>query len=123
MQAMSDMELLSDYVSHRSEEAFSALVSRHIDLVYSAALRRVGNHHHAEEVTQAVFIILARKAARLRPGTVLPGWLFQTTRLTASNYLRGEIRRTRREQEAFMQSNSSDPSNEVWQQIAPFLND
>src|SRR5262245_17074680 len=101
MAELDDIELLREYASHRSEQAFAALVSRHIDLVHSAALRHIGNHHQAEEITQAVFIILARKAGSLSARTVLPGWLFQTTRLTAANYLRTEIRRARREQEAF----------------------
>ena len=118
-----DMELLREYALQGSEEAFTTLVSRHIDLVYSAALRHVGNHHQAQEITQAVFVILARKARSLRPGTILPGWLFQTTRLTAANYLRTEIRRARREQEAFMQSNPDENADEIWQQVAPHLND
>jgi len=120
---MDDMALLREYVLRNSERAFSTLVSRHIDLVYSAALRHVGNHHNAEEITQAVFVILARKARSLSPKTVLPGWLFRTARLTAANHLRGEIRRTRREQEAFMQSNSPDDPNQLWQHMTPLLND
>jgi RNA polymerase sigma factor (sigma-70 family) len=108
MQAMDDIELLREYSLRHSEEAFATLVSRHIDLVYSVALRHVGKHHQAEEITQAVFVILARKARSLGPGTILPGWLFRTARLTAANYVRTEIRRTRREQEAYMQSNLND---------------
>src|SRR5262249_46754739 len=50
-------------------------------------------------------------------------WLFRTARLTAANYLRTEIRRTRREQEAYMQSNPTDNSGERWQEVAPALND
>jgi DNA-directed RNA polymerase specialized sigma24 family protein len=95
---------LREYALRNSEAAFATLVSRHIDLVYSAALRQVGNHHHAQEVTQAVFVILARKARTLGSGTLLPGCLFRTARLTAANYLRSELRRIRREQEAYLQS-------------------
>src|SRR5689334_6254148 len=115
MLEIDDMALLREYVLRNSEPAFSTLVSRHIDLVYSAALRQVGNHHSAEEITQAVFVILARKAPSLSPGTILPGWLFRTARLTAANHLRSEIRRARREQEAFMQSNPHDDSDHLWQ--------
>ena len=104
MHDASDMDLLRQYDVGNSDAAFAALVSRHINLVYSAALRKTGNPHAAEEITQAVFIILARKAGRILDKTILPGWLYQTTRLTASSYLRREIRRTRREQEAFMQT-------------------
>jgi RNA polymerase sigma factor (sigma-70 family) len=123
MQAMSDMELLQEYAFRSAEEAFATLVSRYVDLVYSAALRYGGNHHQAQEITQAVFVILARKARSLSSNTILAGWLFQTTRLTAANFLRTEIRRTRREQEAYMQSTPDDHSTELWQQLAPVLND
>ncbi|MGD0253016.1 MAG: sigma factor, partial [Verrucomicrobiota bacterium] len=89
---MDDIELLAQYARHNSETAFTALVERYVNLVYSTALRRVGNPHAAEEITQAVFIILARKARSLSKRTVLSGWLYQTARLTAANFLRGEIR-------------------------------
>ena len=94
MQMTDDMALLREYGLQHSEEAFAALVARHIDLVYSAALRQVGHHHQAEEITQAVFLLLARRARSLSLKTILAGWLFRTARLTAANYVRGEIRRT-----------------------------
>jgi DNA-directed RNA polymerase specialized sigma24 family protein len=81
-----DMELLRDYARQNSEAAFAELVRRHIALVYSAALRHVGTAPHAEEITQAVFIILARKAGSLRADTILESWLYETTRLTALSF-------------------------------------
>ena len=118
------MDLLRQYAVGNSDAAFAALVSRHINLVYSAALRKTGNPHAAEEITQAVFIILARKAGRILDKTILPGWLYQTARLTASSHLRRESRRTRREQEAFMQSESyAVAPEETWEQLAPLLED
>src|SRR5215831_18828197 len=116
-----EMELVREYASSGSEEAFTALVSQHINLVYSVALRGVGNPHQAEEICQAVFIILARKAARLPEGTVLSGWLYETARLTAANYLRGEIRRTQREQESQMRSLLDESEPDAWAQVAPLL--
>ena len=107
----------------QSEEAFAALVSRHINLVYSVALRCVRDPHQAEEVAQAVFILLAKKAAQLRHDKALSSWLFQTTRLTASNFVRSETRRHRRELEAHMQSVLNDPGNDLWPKIAPMLDD
>jgi RNA polymerase sigma factor (sigma-70 family) len=118
-----DMQLLQEYASGNSEEAFATLVSRHINLVYSAALRRVGNPHQAEEITQAVFVVLARKARRLSSATILSGWLYQTARLTAANFLRTEIRRQHREQEAHMQSPVNEPEPELWRQIGPVLDE
>ena len=121
MQPLDDAALLREYVENRSDEAFAALVTKYINLVYSVAMRCVGNPHQAEEITQAVFIILARKAPQLRHQRALSSWLFQTTRLTANNSIRTEIRRQRREQEAYMQSTANEPNDQAWCQIAPLL--
>jgi RNA polymerase sigma factor (sigma-70 family) len=124
MTDVGDVELLRNYVRQGSEEAFAALVQRHINLVYSVALRRVGIAAQAEEITQAVFIILAHKAKGLRTDTVLEGWLYEVTRLTTSGFLRGERRRQAREQEAYMQSTLDEPNPvSVWNQISPLLDD
>src|SRR5215211_9166233 len=93
-----DSRLLREFVTTRSERAFSRLVGRHIHLVYAAARRQVGGDSHlAEDVTQAVFIVLARRAASVRSGAVLPAWLLSTTRHTASNFLTAAARRRRHE--------------------------
>src|ERR1039457_3758420 len=118
-----DIVLLKEYAESGSETAFIALVGRHVNLVYSAALRSVGNAHAAQEIAQAVFIILARKAKSLDDRTILSGWLYQTARMTAANYLRGEIRRQNREQEAYMQAILNKPEAEARRQIAPLLDD
>ena len=119
-----DMALMREYATRNSEPAFETLVRRHVSLVYSAALRQVGNPAQAEEITQAVFLILARKAARLRPDTVLAGWLHETARFASASFLRGEQRRRHREQEAYMQSklqeSAADPA---WEQLAPLLDE
>jgi len=121
MTELEDHELLAHYVHTESDSAFSALVERYVNLVYSAALRFTGNSHHAEEISQAVFIILARKAGGLPRDTVLSGWLYQTARFTAANFLKSEIRRQNREQEAYMNSTSNDSEMASWAQIAPLL--
>ena len=123
MQESQDSELLRQYAREKSDAAFAALVARHVNMVYSAALRKTGNPAAAQEITQAVFVILAQKANRLLPHPALSGWLYQTTRLTAANFLRTEIRRTRREQEAYMQSLSRQTEPELWTQITPLLED
>jgi RNA polymerase sigma factor (sigma-70 family) len=123
MQPTDDSALLRQYADNNSDEAFAALVTRHINLVYSVALRQVGNPHHAEEITQAVFILLAKKAAQLRHDKALSSWLFQATRLTANNFIRSETRRHRREEEAYMQSVLDESGTEVWPKIAPLLDD
>ncbi|HAO78358.1 MAG TPA: hypothetical protein DCQ92_05150, partial [Verrucomicrobia subdivision 3 bacterium] len=123
MSELDDHQLLAEFARKNSEAAFAALVQRHVNLVYSVALRSVGNVHAAEEITQAVFIILARKAKSFSRKTILSGWLYQTTQLTAANFLRGEIRRQKREQEAYMQSALNEPDANIWPQIAPLLDD
>ena len=121
MQELDDSGLLQEYVLRGSEEAFAALVGRHINKVYSVALRHLENPHRAEEVTQAVFVILARKSRTLLKHTSLSGWLFQTARLTSLTLLRSEIRRARREEEAHMQTIVDQTEAEAWRQIAPLL--
>ncbi len=117
------MQLLQEYASGRSEEAFAALVSRHINLVYSAALRSVNNPSQAEEITQSVFLTLAQKARILNRNTILSGWLYQTARLTASNFIRGENRRLKRENRAHLESTMNDPEPEAWPRVGPLLDE
>jgi RNA polymerase sigma factor (sigma-70 family) len=97
MQELDDIALLREYLEHASEEAFATLVTRHVNKVYSVALRHTRNPHQAEEITQAVFVLLAKKARHLGKGVVLSGWLYQTARLTAVTFIRSEIRRARRD--------------------------
>jgi len=118
---MDDAGLLWEYASCKSDAAFSALVARHVPLVFSAALRQVQNQSLAEDVTQVVFVILARKAGQLPEKTVLAGWLYRTTRHVAAKALRSEQRRRKREQESLqMQSNEPEAA---WEQLAPFLDE
>jgi RNA polymerase sigma factor (sigma-70 family) len=118
-----DMELVRMYALHRSEEAFATLVSRHINLVHSVALRQVRDAHLAQEVTQVAFIILARKAASLNPKTILSAWLCRTAQFAAADALKTQRRRQRREQEIYMESvlNQAEPEFSAWTDIAPLL--
>ncbi|HEY4330669.1 MAG TPA: sigma-70 family RNA polymerase sigma factor [Phycisphaerae bacterium] len=98
--AASDLELLGAYVSRRSQEAFCTLVERHLDMVYGAALRRVGTRALAEDVTQAVFIVLAQKAPALLEVRTLGGWLLRVTRCASVDAIRKERARSACERRA-----------------------
>jgi RNA polymerase sigma factor (sigma-70 family) len=118
----SDMDLVREYAWHRSDAAFAELIRRHVNLVYSVGLRFTRNPPDAEDVTQAVFVILARKAAGLRPSTILTGWLYETTRFTALRWMRDQARHRGHEQEAHMQSTLENSSTDaIWQQVEPLL--
>src|SRR5450432_3407285 len=96
MQELDDLALLREYAANHSETAFQELVSRRVNFVYSAALRQVRDPHLAEEITQAVFILLAQKAGRISDKTILCGWLFKTTRYAAIAQTRDAVKRSLR---------------------------
>src|SRR5438034_1927171 len=100
MNSLTDQQLLLEYIRRRSEAAFAELVRRHVDFVYSAALRMVRDTHLAEDVSQSVFLALARNARRLTDRPVLSGWLHRTVQNLAANAVRSDVRRHAREQEA-----------------------
>lgn len=118
------MVLVREYAESKADNVFAEIVSRHVDLVYSAALRQVRDPHLAEEVAQAVFVILAQKAASLDEKTILGGWLYRTTRYVAANVMQAEFRRQRHEMEAHMESNlQNEPSESVWREMFPLLDE
>src|SRR5258705_4265772 len=102
-----DQQLMGEYATTRSEEAFAEIVARHAGFVYSAALRQTENQTAAEEITQAVFVILARKASALRRETVLPGLPFRAVPYAGNDFRQVEARPNRRQQEA-SRMNSTD---------------
>jgi RNA polymerase sigma factor (sigma-70 family) len=119
-----DSSLLRRYVDERSEAAFAELVRRHLDLVYSVALRQTnGDAALAQDVAQSVFTALARKAGELASRRVLGGWLYRTAQFTAIDFVRSESRRRARETEAHVmqlsQNESSTPTD--WEKLRPAL--
>lgn len=124
MQMLDDAELLRSYARDRSESAFTELVRRRVDLVYSAALREArGDVALAEDITQAVFAELARKAAKVSQHPALAGWLYTCVRRMTANVRRSEDRRQHREQEAHAMNELLDASQPTWQHVQPVLDD
>src|SRR5438477_8978752 len=121
-----DNQLSQSYAANGSERAFRELVERHIHLVHSAALRESrGNDPLAEDITQAVFAELARRASSLVRRPALAGWLYTCVRRMTANVRRSEDRRQRREQEAQIMNDllCSDSSESAWRQIRPVIDD
>jgi RNA polymerase sigma factor (sigma-70 family) len=117
-----DLQLLARYTRQHAEDAFTELVRRHLDLVFSAALRQVRSPQLAEEISQSVFTDLARNATKLKPDTILTAWLYQVTRHTAIDAIRKESRRQLREQIAVEMNNMNATAND-WTHIEPLLDD
>jgi RNA polymerase sigma factor (sigma-70 family) len=122
---MNDHELLQSYAKSRCEASFTELVKRYVDLVYSAALRQVGGDAHlAHDVTQSVFIDLARKAGSLSGRTVLAGWLYTSAHYAAAKVVRTEQRWHAREQEVnSMREISSESDEPKWEELRPVIDE
>lgn len=123
---MDDSELLRQYVKFRSEAAFTELVKRHFDLVFSAACRQVGGDvHRARDLAQSVFADLAQKAAVLTEHTALVGWLFTSTHFAAAKVRRNEQRRAQREKEAHAMNEllGSQENHADWERLRPVLDE
>jgi RNA polymerase sigma factor (sigma-70 family) len=121
-----DVQLLRRFAQEDSEAAFAEIVRRHIDFVHSAALRRVGGDAHAAaDVTQQVFTTLARRAAPLARGVILPAWLYVTTRNIAVDFVRAECRRRARELEAHAMNELGAHSGITaeWARLQPLLDE
>jgi RNA polymerase sigma factor (sigma-70 family) len=117
-----DSQLLRAYAEHHVQPAFAELVRRHVDFVYSAAQRMVCDSHLAEDVTQGVFVALAKQAVQLADRPVLSGWLHCTARNIAAQTVRTDVRRRAREQEAIAMNELIAGEPEAgWEQIAPHL--
>lgn len=115
-----DLELLRAYLERGSEESFRLLVERHGGMVHAVAMRILQNPALAEEAAQAAFILLARKGAGLRAGTVVPGWLYRTVRFVSLAALRQEQRRATQQQDL---AKMNEPGAAAWRQIEPLLDE
>jgi RNA polymerase sigma factor (sigma-70 family) len=123
---MNDLEILRRHVNDADPSAFGELVARHLDWVYSAALRQVRDPHMADDVTQAVFLALSQQARKLTAGVVLEAWLFRVTRRASAMALRAAGRRRTHERRAAIMNSeerAADINPQDWETLAPVLDE
>lgn len=120
---MDEDTLITEFRKHQSEDAFAALVSRHVDLVYAVALRQVGDPGAAEEIAQNVFVSLARKAHSLGGHRTVAGWVYRATLHEARQWMRAELRRQRREQTAADLHVEASQGESVWKPLVALLDE
>ncbi len=118
-----DNQLVAEYDAHRGEDAFAALVRQHINMVFATAMRQVGNHGAAEEITQNVFMALAQASGKLKSHPTIAGWLHRTTLNKSREWLRSELRRNRREEVAVTRELAAAEGDSVWAPLVPMLDE
>src|ERR1043166_4579581 len=127
MQSRSDLQLLREYVQRGHEAAFAEILARHTNLVFSAALRQLNSPDMAAEITQNVFIGLARGAqslsARFAENASLAGWLCRSARNLSLNFRRDEFRRHSRERLVMEDVGSNPETSADWERLRPVLDD
>lgn len=127
MQSKSDTQLLREYAEHGSEAAFTELVTRHTNLVYSAAMRQVDSPDTAAAITQTVFLALAQGARTLSPRLAedasLAGWLCRSARNVSLNHKRDAFRQQSRERQAMEQLETNSESAPDWDRLRPALDE
>ena len=115
MSGSPDSRLIGEFAANRSEQAFTELVERHAGLVFSTALRQLGNRELAREATQSVFIAAARKPTALRGHETVAGWFYKAALLESRLIARTELRRKRREEIAAELIRVASESKSVWE--------
>lgn len=118
-----DSSLIAEFNAQHTEEAFVALLRQHVNLVYATALRQVGDPGAAEEITQNVFVALAQSAGKLGSHPTIAGWLHRTTLNKSREWLRNEMRRSRREEVAMNLQALRAEGESVWASLVPLLDE
>ncbi len=122
---MDDMQLLRDYAETGSEQAFAEIVNRNLGWVYAVCLRGVRDRHLAEDVAQAVFLLLARKARQINENTILRGWLFKTSRFAVADALKKRTRENRKLVPfcELSETHLAQEEEAAWEEIVPVLDE
>jgi len=119
--APTDGQLLSSFIDQKDEAAFAALVERHGRMVMGVCLRGAGHHHDAEDAFQATFLVLARKAASVRPRDGVANWLHGVALRTARNAKAMTEKRRGREAQMLPLPESPAPQHDQWSDLQPIL--
>ena len=119
---MDDRTLLQEYRKTGSEEAFTELVNRYHDMVYSVCMRHIHDPGLARDAAQAVFLALSKNAGNIRKNAV-PAWLMKAAKNAAINIIKMEVRRKKHEKEAGHMRQGRSFLNPEWAQVAPVLDD
>jgi RNA polymerase sigma factor (sigma-70 family) len=117
---LSDAQLLESFLKWHDEAAFESLVIRHGPMVLAVCRRILGNHHDAEDVFQATFLVLVRKAASIRPRDLVGPWLHGVVLRTALKARAMSARRHMKEKHLAKLGQSTSP-DEDWQELVPHL--
>ena len=118
-----DRQLIDESNEHRSAHAFTAVVRRHVGLVFGTAIRLVGDHATAEDITQSVFMALTRSAGKLGEHATLAGWLYRTTINKSREQPRAQLRRARRETVAWELGELGTTGDSLWVHLLPLLDE
>jgi RNA polymerase sigma factor (sigma-70 family) len=119
---MNEYDLLKAFRDERSEKAFAELVRRYAGLVYSVAKRRLANATLAEDITQIVFIRLAKTPPKAQSDAELAAWLHRTTVYVTIDTWRSETRRRNREKQTIVMEPTTS-ENTLWEELSPNLDE
>jgi RNA polymerase sigma factor (sigma-70 family) len=121
--ARTDAELLDAFIQTRDDAAFAALVRRHGPMVLGVCRRILGRPHDAEDAFQATYLVLARKAASVRPREMVANWLHGVARRVALRARTLAAKRHTRERQVAAMPEPKAPSQDLWHDLRPIIDE
>jgi len=121
--ALTDGQLLDNYIRRRDEAALAALVQRHGPMVWGVCRRILANNHDAEDAFQATFLVFVRKAASIASRDALANWLYGVAQLTAMKARATIAKRHARERQVTEMPEPAIAERDLWTELQPLLDD